>query len=511
MARFIKLDRLASAITSLANWRAAAQSQASAHLFPFLSLIAKGVNTSDFVCYEESDDFDFFDTYFRISEEEGELPPYFDPLTRKRRIATHPHSNVATARKSTFERSWQAGISKNDGDHTYWKLADDFADKIVRKILTRGGEVTRVNVLDVAVWLFRSESFSDDANAKQLEKLFRQRFEMDDATYDRLFEFNDEMSDVVFSEEALDANDIVKLVNSLELTGETPGNNQLKKPDRHESTLAEDDPILLEVKSVMQIGSSGVILRGCPGTGKTWYAWNLALELTGNQEHNIFRVQFHPSYGYEDFVEGYRPSEKSKSGFDIVDRTFMNAVEKSKSIESPVVFLIDEINRGDPSRVFGELLTFIENGWRETKFNLPYSGKESYIPRNLIIIATMNQHDRSITPLDMAMLRRFDHINILPSKDRVEEFLSSAGMNPSSVNLVCDWFDDLQRIVPTGIGHTYFLNVGDSSTLSTVWRYRILPFCESILEFDQDSLTNVRQSFQSLRRKLQGQEPNAIE
>ena len=96
-------------------------------------------------------------------------------------------------------------------------------------------------------------------------------------------------------------------------------------------------------------------------------------------------MQFHPSLGYEDFVEGHSPSEEAKSGFTIIPKRFIKAIEVACcDMSRPFVFIIDEINRGDPARIFGELLTYIEAGWRDTKFPLPYSGGSIAVPRNLI-------------------------------------------------------------------------------------------------------------------------------
>ena len=501
MSRYISKERLRSAVASLAEWRTSTQSQLSTHLFPLLSLIRGGVNSAAFVKYEESDDFEFFDAFFWVPGDDDN--PYFDPLVRQRRIATHPHSNVATARKGTFENSWGAAESVIEGGNTYWKLSENFADIVRRKVMTRRGDTTRANMIDLAVWLFKNVEFSDNADARSLERLFRNTFQLTDDQYDKLFEFNDESEQNIFAGEPLKLEDIVDVVDALEITKEKATARYLNVPAQHsDSELDDDDPILQEVRAVLEMGSSGIILRGCPGTGKSWYAWNIALDLANGELENITRVQFHSSYGYEDFVEGYRPTETKKSGFEIVDRKFLNAIRRAGDTRKTVVFIIDEINRGDPSRIFGELLTYIEEGWRDVEFTLSFSEKHVSIPRNLVVLATMNQHDRSITQLDMAMVRRFDHIDILPSKDRVNAFLERAGLPPHQIELVVDWFEALQGILPFGIGHTYFLNVGDVSRLAIVWRYRILPFCESVLEFEQERLEEAKRSFDALRRRL---------
>lgn len=470
------------------------------HLFPLLALLAKGVNTNKPIRFEESDDFAFYDRYFHVFDDADN--PYFDPLTLRRRIATHPHSNVATMRKSTFQNRWGAATSQVANGQTLWLLSKDYSATLVSRAMTRKSNVTRAPVMDIAAWLFRKDKFPTEATATTLLEYFRKTFPMTDSDFDSLFVFRDEAPAKIFANNQLTDDEVRTIVNALEVS-DVPV--EIEEEDENEETaLEEDDPILLEVRKVLAVGSSGIILRGCPGTSKTWYAWNLALALTGNRPDRIDRVQFHPSLGYEDFVEGYRPDEKAKSGFEIIPKRFLNAVDRTNAEKAPFVFIIDEINRGDPARVFGELLTYMETGYRGVNFPLPYSNREISIPSNLIIIATMNPHDRNITQLDMALLRRFDQVDISPSGEKVGEFLGIAGMAPDESAKVIDWFTKLQKLLPFGLGHTYFLRVGDLTTLGTVWKYRILPFCESVLEFETEKLDHVRRSYESLRTALGG-------
>jgi hypothetical protein len=217
MAKYIRRERLATAITSLAEWRTVVHSQASSHLFPFIALLEKGASSQQAVRFEESDDYAFFNKYFRVPADKDN--PYFDPLVRRRRISTHPHSNAATARIQTFQRSWGAATSDVRDGETYWRLSGESVDILRRKVLTRAGETNRVNVLDVAVWLFRHEEFPDNADAQALERRFRERFHLLEGNdYDQLFEFNDEPPENIFSADPLAESDVREVVDSLEVT-----------------------------------------------------------------------------------------------------------------------------------------------------------------------------------------------------------------------------------------------------------------------------------------------------
>jgi 5-methylcytosine-specific restriction protein B len=162
-----------------------------------------------------------------------------------------------------------------------------------------------------------------------------------------------------------------------------------------------------------------LILQGPPGTGKTWLAKRLGYALIGAKDESKLRaVQFHPNMSYEDFVRGFRPNGQGR--LDLVDGPFMQMIEAaSKSAEDSFVLVIEEINRGNPAQIFGEMLTLIEADKRNPDEGLElsyrrYTGERVSVPKNLYIIGTMNLAVRSLALVDLALRRRFAFIELQP-------------------------------------------------------------------------------------------------
>lgn len=261
------------------------------------------------------------------------------------------------------------------------------------------------------------------------------------------------------------------------LSGQNAVAAEKGSPQDQLPSLPQDDPILNEIESQLAARTSfAFLLAGAPGTGKTRYARQIAQKLTEGDHGRAVFLQFHPAIAYDDFIEGFRPvPTETGSGvkYDLSDRLFLDFARRaSNDPDRSYVAIIDELNRGDVARILGEFLTYLEPDYRGKEFTLSYSGKLFAVPENLIIIATANPYDRSVTDLDDALLRRFWVIELEPSALVLREALQTAEVEAGLINRTVRLFEILNLSFPTGFGHTNFLNVRQPEDLVHVWNAR---------------------------------------
>ena len=235
-----------------------------------------------------------------------------------------------------------------------------------------------------------------------------------------------------------------------------------------------------------------VIFQGPPGTGKTYVARALAAFLAGTGER-VRLVQFHPSYAYEDFVQGFRPTLLAgQPGFMLREGPLV-AVAKQASAEPDTkhFLVIDEINRGNLAKVFGELYFLLE--YRDAKLHLTYSDEPFVLPENLYIIGTMNTADRSIALVDLALRRRFHFVEFHPDRPPIQgllhRWLEKAAADMTWVADVVDRanakLDDRQA----AIGPSYFMKPNlDADKVRLIWEHNVRPYIEEHLHGEHDRL-----------------------
>lgn len=232
-----------------------------------------------------------------------------------------------------------------------------------------------------------------------------------------------------------------------------------------------------------------VILQGAPGVGKTYAAKRLAYSMMGEKNQDrVMMVQFHQSYSYEDFIEGFRPTG-SGNGFEIKKGSFYHFCRKAaEDPDNEYFFIIDEINRGNLSRIFGELFMLIENDKRGNELQLLYSDEKFSVPGNVYILGMMNTADRSLAMLDYALRRRFAFFDVKPAFGSSGFREYRAKLDSDKFNRLIDCVERLNQAIREDeslgegfcIGHSYFCNLEEATdqALVGIVEYELSPLLQ---------------------------------
>ena len=292
------------------------------------------------------------------------------------------------------------------------------------------------------------------------------------------------------------------------------GDNPLPKKESNESYT--DNKFLEEVfitrdefyklRNLLQ-RKKNLILQGAPGVGKTFAARRLAYAIMGEKDENrVMQVQFHQNYSYEDFVMGYKPNENG--GFYLSYGIFHKFCRRASiDKERPYFFIIDEINRGNLSKIFGELLMLIESDYRDKPIQLSYNDEAFAVPSNIYIIGMMNTADRSLAMIDYALRRRFSFFEMKPGfeTDAFHNFI--LGWSTPKLRNLINAIIELNKVITDDdslgpgfcIGHSYLCNLNSDSDLESIVEYDIIPMLREYW-FDNDDKFN--QEAQKLRNAL---------
>ncbi|MGB7604539.1 MAG: AAA family ATPase [Lutisporaceae bacterium] len=252
-----------------------------------------------------------------------------------------------------------------------------------------------------------------------------------------------------------------------------------------------------------------IILQGAPGVGKTYAAERLAHSIMEEKDTSrVMVVQFHQSYSYEDFIMGYRPNDK---GFSLTKGPFYNFCKEAEPDDREYFFIIDEINRGNLSKIFGELLMLIENDKRDKDVRLLYADEQFSVPENVHIIGMMNTADRSLAMIDYALRRRFAFFEFEPAFDTEGFKTYQASIANKKFDKLIDIVADMNKAISEDaslgsgfrVGHSYFCtgDVVDDAWLSDLVDYELVPL---IKEYWFDESSKVEQWMLKLHGAISG-------
>ena len=254
-----------------------------------------------------------------------------------------------------------------------------------------------------------------------------------------------------------------------------------------------------------------IILQGAPGVGKTYAAERLAHSIMGEKDSSrVIIVQFHQSYSYEDFIMGYRPNNNN-SGFTLSFGPFYDFCKEAEPDDREYFFIIDEINRGNLSKIFGELLMLIENDKRGKEVRLLYSDEQFSVPENVYIIGMMNTADRSLAMIDYALRRRFAFFEFEPAFETEGFKTYQSTIANNKFDKLIETVSSLNKIISEDaslgsgfrIGHSYFCTgeVVDDAWLSDLVEYEFIPL---IKEYWFDEPFKVEQWTLNLQGAIHG-------
>ena len=246
------------------------------------------------------------------------------------------------------------------------------------------------------------------------------------------------------------------------------------------------------------LDKKNIILQGSAGVGKSYAAKRLAYSIIGEKDNErVKMIQFHQSYSYEDFIMGYRPKNET-DGFELKKGVFYKFCKKAEKDGRDYFLIIDEINRGNISKIFGELFMLIENDKRKEEYALEliYTNEQFSVPKNLYIIGLMNTADRSLAMLDYALRRRFAFYDMKPAFESEQFKEYQKNLKNSKFDNLIKKVEELNEVIKEDlgegfcIGHSYFCNLEtvEIDKLSLIIEFELIPLLKEYWFDDKEKV-----------------------